>query len=250
MVLNVKNKKGETILEVMVNVRNLTRDETGVTLVAYDDDGKPVLSLRANDTYELNVSKKGYTYFNTNVTVAPVSAGGGAGVAGLTAAGSVVDMGRLGSAAGAAGGITLGGAAEAGMFMETLEIEDVELDELTTQTKMVFNNITFENNSAELNAESYAELRRIIAFMKDNPDIKIEIAAHTDDVGSESFNFKLSEKRAAYVEKFLVDNDVPKWQLVSKGYGELQPIAPNTSDENRALNRRVEIKIIDNQATE
>jgi outer membrane protein OmpA-like peptidoglycan-associated protein len=236
MVLNVKNKKGETILEVMVNVRNLTRDETGVTLVAYDDDGNPVLSLRASDTYELNVSKKGYTYFSTNIAVAPVAAGGGVGVV-ETGAVSVADLRRLVGA-------------DAETLMETLEIEDVELDELTTQTKMVFNNITFETNSADINTESYAELHRIIAFMKDNPDIKIEIAAHTDDVGSESFNFKLSEKRAAYVEKFLIDNDVPKWQLVSKGYGELQPMAPNTSDENRALNRRVEIKIIDNQATE
>ncbi|MDR0414829.1 MAG: OmpA family protein [Prevotellaceae bacterium] len=249
LVLNVKNKKGESILPVMVNVRNLTRDETGVALVAYDEDGNPVLSLRTSDTYELNVSKKGYTYFNTNISVAPVAAGGGVGVAGVGAVG-VAGSGGIGSATGGAGGIILLGGAGAGAFMETLEIKDIELDELTAQTKMVFNNITFETNSAELNAESHAELHRIIDFMKNNPHIKIEIAAHTDDVGSEVFNLKLSEKRAAYVEKFLIDSDVPKWQLVSKGYGEVQPVVPNTSDENRAINRRVEIKIIDNQATE
>jgi outer membrane protein OmpA-like peptidoglycan-associated protein len=252
LVLNVKNKKGESILPVMVEVRNLTRDETNFALVTYDENGNPVLSLRASDTYELNVSKKGYTYFNTNITVSPTSPGGGAGMAGIAAAATAVGaMDVMGAAdAGSAGAIVIGGVDGAGFFTETLEIEDVELDELTTKTKMVFNNITFETNSAELNTESYAELSRIINFMKTNPNIKIEIAAHTDDVGSESFNLKLSNKRASYVENYLISNDVPKEQLISKGYGEAQPIAPNTSDENRALNRRVEIKIIENQATE
>jgi outer membrane protein OmpA-like peptidoglycan-associated protein len=249
LVLNVKNKKGESILPVMVEVRNLTRDETSIVLVTYDENGNPVLSLRASDTYELNVSKKGYTYFNTNITVSPTSPGGGAGMAGIAAAEAAAEAAAVGSTEGAAS-LTIGGAGDEGLLMETLEIEEVELDELTTQTTMVFNNITFETNSAEVNTESYAELNRLINFMKTNPNIKIEISAHTDDVGSESFNLKLSNKRAAYVENFLISNDIPKESLVSKGYGELQPIAPNTSDENRALNRRVEIKILENQATE
>ncbi|MDR0687977.1 MAG: OmpA family protein [Prevotellaceae bacterium] len=249
LVLNVKNKKGESILPVMIEVRNLSRDETGIALVTYDENGNPVLSLRASDTYELNVSKKGYTYFNTNITVSPTGAGGVASVAAAGAVGTV-DIGSLNTATAAATGrsITLGDGG--GDFLEALEIEDVELDELTTQTKMVFNNITFETNSAELNTESYAELYRIISFLKDNPDIKIEIAAHTDDIGSDDFNIRLSNKRAVYVESFLVRNGIPKHQLVSKGYGEGQPLVPNTSDENRAINRRVELKIVENQVTE
>jgi outer membrane protein OmpA-like peptidoglycan-associated protein len=147
----------------------------------------------------LNVTKKGFTYFNT------------------------------------------------GLNFETARPEtlDVIMDSLTTQTKMVFNNITFETNSAELNTESFAELNRIVKFMNDNPAIRIEIAAHTDDVGSNEHNFRLSNKRAASVVSFLAENAIPQERLQAKGYGELQPIAPNDSAENRAKNRRVEIRIIE-----
>ena len=149
--------------------------------------------------YELNVTKKGFTYFNTALNFETTRP-------------------------------------------ETL---DIIMDSLTTQTKMVFNNITFETNSAELNAESFAELNRLMKFMNDNPAIRIEIAAHTDDVGSNEHNLRLSNKRAASVVSFLAENAISEERLQTKGYGELQPVAPNDSAENRAKNRRVEIRIIE-----
>jgi outer membrane protein OmpA-like peptidoglycan-associated protein len=199
LALNITNREGAPILPVDIEIANLQRDESGVTLVSYDDGGRPLLSLRTNDAYELNVTKKGFTYFNT------------------------------------------------GLNFETARPEtlDIIMDSLTTQTKMVFNNITFETNSAELNAESFAELNRIVKFMNDNPAIRIEIAAHTDDVGSNEHNFRLSNKRAASVVSFLTENAVPQERLQAKGYGELQPIVPNDSADNRAKNRRVEIRIIE-----
>jgi outer membrane protein OmpA-like peptidoglycan-associated protein len=199
LTLNITNSEGASILPVDIEIANLKRDESGVALVSYDKGGHPVLSLRTNDIYELNVTKKGFTYFNTALNFETTRP-------------------------------------------ETL---DIIMDSLTTQTKMVFNNITFETNSAELNAESFAELNRLVKFMNDNPAIRIEIAAHTDDMGSNEHNLRLSNKRAASVVSFLTENAISEERLRTKGYGELQPVVPNDSAENRAKNRRVEIRIIE-----
>ena len=122
---------------------------------------------------------------------------------------------------------------------------NIKLDLLTKDTKMTFNNITFEVNSSELNTASYAELNRIIDFLKLNDNVKIELSAHTDDLGSDWYNMRLSEKRAQMAAKYLTDNGIKESVILAKGYGETKPILPNTSDENRAQNRRVEIKIIE-----
>lgn len=120
----------------------------------------------------------------------------------------------------------------------------VKLKELKEDTKLTLNNITFEVNSADLNESSFLELNRVVKLMKDNPDINIEIAAHTDNVGSDAYNLKLSNRRAASVQKYLLEESVPKTRLIAKGYGEAKPLYPNDTDEHKALNRRVELKII------
>ncbi|MDR2847956.1 MAG: OmpA family protein, partial [Bacteroidales bacterium] len=198
IVLRIKDGQGASLLPATVQIANNTRDESAESIVRYEA-GIPQLWLRTNDQYELNVSKKGFTYFNTNLSFKNTST----------------------------------------------ETMDVVLDILTTQTKMVFNNITFETNSAELTSASDAELQRLLHFMKENSDIRIEISAHTDDVGSQEYNARLSDKRAASVVAFLTANDIATGRLQAKGYGKLQPIVPNTSAENRAKNRRVEIRIIE-----
>lgn len=200
LTLNVKDSEGKSVLPVNVEIKNLNRDEDPASLLTYDDNGNPLLSLRTNNAYELDVTKKGYTYFNTTL--------------------DIKTTGR--------------------------ETKDILLDLLVTTTRMIFNNITFETNSAEVNVESYAELRRLLNLMERNPELRIEISAHTDDIGSNEYNLRLSDKRAASVVKFLVDNNIKSNRVAYKGYGESRPIAANDSDENRAKNRRVEIKIIDN----
>lgn len=122
---------------------------------------------------------------------------------------------------------------------------DVELIPLKADTKITINDITFENNSADLNESSFSELNRLMELMTDNPDILVEMSAHTDDKGSDLYNNKLSEKRARSVVDYLVGKGIPETRMVAKGYGETQPIVPNTSDENRARNRRVELKILE-----
>jgi outer membrane protein OmpA-like peptidoglycan-associated protein len=120
-----------------------------------------------------------------------------------------------------------------------------ELVSLKAQTSIRLNNINFGSNSADLTSESFPELNRVVQLIKDNPAIVIEIAAHTDNVGSGSYNMVLSEKRAQSVVNYLLDNSVAPNRLVAKGYGLKSPMVPNTSDENRALNRRVEFKILE-----
>lgn len=122
---------------------------------------------------------------------------------------------------------------------------DVKLTPLKAATKITLNNITFETNSADLNSSSFEELDRVVNLMGDNPELKIEISAHTDDVGSDKYNLKLSDRRAQSVVDYLIENEIPITRLIAKGYGETQPLVNNDSDENRAKNRRVELKIID-----
>ncbi|MFW5793005.1 MAG: OmpA family protein [Bacteroidota bacterium] len=122
---------------------------------------------------------------------------------------------------------------------------EVDLVSLKEETTIRLNNIHFASNSAELNSESFAELNRVVELIFTNPKVVLEIAAHTDDVGSDSYNMMLSERRAQSVVNYLLDNEVPGNNIIAKGYGLRNPAVPNTSDENRALNRRVEFKIIE-----
>ena len=121
---------------------------------------------------------------------------------------------------------------------------NVKLKQLKEDTKLTLSDITFEVNSADLNESSYSELDRVVKLMKDNPNINIEISAHTDNVGSEAYNLRLSKRRASSVEAYLLEQLVTDSRLVSKGYGESKPAFPNDTDENKARNRRVELKII------
>lgn len=107
------------------------------------------------------------------------------------------------------------------------------------------NNIFFQTGKATLKTESFAELNRVADFLKQNPEIKIEIGGHTDNVGKAASNMKLSEARAASVAAYIVSQGVPKVNIVSKGYGLTKPVASNTTTIGKAQNRRVEFTILD-----
>jgi outer membrane protein OmpA-like peptidoglycan-associated protein len=123
----------------------------------------------------------------------------------------------------------------------TLEVIPIELD-----GKIALNNITFETNSAALKKSSQFELDQVVELMKVNPKLQVEISAHTDDVGEEDSNMKLSNKRASSALEYLVKKGVAKERMVPKGYGESKPLLENNSDENRAQNRRVELRVLKN----
>ena len=80
--------------------------------------------------------------------------------------------------------------------------------------------------------------------MNQNPTLRIEISGHTDASGTEAYNLQLSAKRAQAVADYLKQNQVSDKRFVTKGYGSQQPVAPNTTEENRQLNRRIEFKIL------
>jgi outer membrane protein OmpA-like peptidoglycan-associated protein len=109
---------------------------------------------------------------------------------------------------------------------------------------LTLDNITFETNSADLKSSSFAELDRVIELLHQNPMIIIEIAAHTDDVGNDDYNLKLSERRAQGVISYLNKKGIANNRFEAKGYGKSKPLAPNDTEEARALNRRVELIIL------
>jgi len=123
---------------------------------------------------------------------------------------------------------------------------DAKLDPLKKATKIELSDINFESNSADINKSSFEELKMLIKLLKTNPQIKIELSAHTDDVGSKAYNLKLSNKRANSVKAFLLNNDITEDQIVAKGYGEEKPAyLPIETEENRAKNRRVELEVLE-----
>ncbi|MEO1051160.1 MAG: OmpA family protein [Bacteroidota bacterium] len=120
---------------------------------------------------------------------------------------------------------------------------DVLLEPIEEGVKTVLENIFFDLNSYKLKDKSKTELNKIVRFLKDNPNIKVEIAGHTDNSGGEKYNFDLSVKRAKAVFDYLIGSEVPANILSYKGYGERQPVRPNDTEANRQMNRRIEFKI-------
>jgi OOP family OmpA-OmpF porin len=101
--------------------------------------------------------------------------------------------------------------------------------------------IQFEFNKAVIKPGiSYKILDEVAGVLTDNPKISLEVQGHTDNVGNDGYNMHLSQSRADAVRAYLVAHGVPPERLVSKGYGFHQPLVPNNSDANRALNRRVQ----------
>lgn len=134
-------------------------------------------------------------------------------------------------------------------LMETNEYVEIERDfallPITKKGKAVrLNNLFFDYNKCTLRKASFPELNRMVTFLKEHPKIKFEIAGHTDDIGSDNYNQKLSQKRADAVVKYLVDKGIDPTRIRSVGYGETKPIADNTTEEGRQKNRRVEFIIL------
>jgi OmpA-OmpF porin, OOP family len=121
---------------------------------------------------------------------------------------------------------------------------DVYLDPIKAGKSVVLNNIFFPTGSYALEDKSKTELDKIVNFLKLNSKVTIEFGGHTDDVGSDKDNLELSLKRAKSVYEYIISKGIPAARLKYKGYGETKPVAPNDSEENRQMNRRIEFKIL------
>lgn len=129
----------------------------------------------------------------------------------------------------------------------SLNVDVVSYDEMINNQKSVkINNLFFETAKYDLKTESFSELNRVAEILKraKMEGLKIEISGHTDNVGEADYNSALSEFRARSVANYLISKGVDESMLVVKGYGFTKPVMDNTTEANRALNRRVELKLI------
>ena len=190
-------------------IRNKTRDEV------IEVNANEMIALRVGDRYEIEAtSDKGYFFASTSIEIT-----------------------------------------EEGIKTESPEEEEVirvagtelemKLTPIIEDQSLNLNDILFESNSAQLSEVSFQELARVIDVMLKNPTMRVEISAHTDDVGSELYNQALSQRRANSVVDYLSANNVPQNRFEAIGYGEARPIVPNDTDDNRAKNRRVELKVLE-----
>ncbi len=118
------------------------------------------------------------------------------------------------------------------------------LTPIKTGSKITLNSIFFRRRSFSLTKSSFSELDRLVKIIKENPQMKIEVAGHTDSVGSNKYNQYLSVQRARAVVKYLLKKGVTSNQVVAKGYGETRPVATNKTVAGRQKNRRVEFVIL------
>lgn len=129
---------------------------------------------------------------------------------------------------------------------ERRPLQDIRVEEeIVDKGVFVTNDILFEFNSDEITPDSYNLLDKIGEVLEKHPGWVIEIAGHTDSIGTESYNKKLSQRRAKAVKNYIAGNfDVIPANLTAQGYGESQPIADNGTEQGRAQNRRVEFRKI------
>lgn len=126
------------------------------------------------------------------------------------------------------------------------EITDAIALEKEIRSKVNLRNIQFETGSAVLLETAKTELLALGKWLSDNGEVHLVIEGHTDDVGEVEANLRLSEERAKAVVDFLKSRGIQHGRLNAIGYGESKPLQSNGSVENRSLNRRVEIKVVEN----
>lgn len=177
---------------------------------------------------------------------AAIGAGAGAAVGaiigkatGKTATGAIV-----GAAVGGTAGAIIGRQMDKQAEELEEELEGAKVERVGEGIQITFDSaILFEFGKADLSAQAKTNLNNLAASLKEYPNTEILIAGHTDSVGSEEFNQKLSEQRANTAATYLLEQDITADRMSVIGHGESQPVASNDSDMGRAQNRRVEVAI-------
>ena len=105
-------------------------------------------------------------------------------------------------------------------------------------------NVYFDFAKYTIRPESFAELDELVSYMKWRENEKIEIAGHTDNIGNASDNQKLSEQRAEAIRQYLIKKGISASRVIAKGYGSTDPVADNSTYEDREKNRRTEVRIL------
>lgn len=131
--------------------------------------------------------------------------------------------------------------------IQTYEMNDLEmnfrLQPIEVGTTVELSDVLFEQSKTILLPQSFPELDLVVSFMKTNPDVRIELAGHTDNRGIPAQNVKLSQGRVDRVKDYLISKGIAAKRISGKGYGGNKPVASNESEDTRKLNRRVEFTI-------
>lgn len=107
-------------------------------------------------------------------------------------------------------------------------------------------NLNFDQGKAIINPKSFAGLDEIVAMMKENTNMVIQLEGHTDSSGDAGANKKISEDRVEVVKKYLISKGIPKERVKTKAFGGTQPLSGDRSSKGQSLNRRVEMRILKN----
>jgi OmpA-OmpF porin, OOP family len=117
--------------------------------------------------------------------------------------------------------------------------------QLTSKGRAIrLENLIFEIGRAVINPKSYSSLDEVVAMMKENSKVVIQLEGHTDNVGNAEKNLKLSQDRVDEVKKYLVSKGISKGRVQTKAFGGSQPISTDRTEEARSLNRRVEMRVL------
>lgn len=116
-------------------------------------------------------------------------------------------------------------------------------EEVKKKVDYAAQNILFVTGSYRLAAKSFKGLDEVVKILNDNPDMKLAIDGHTDNVGKDDFNQTLSENRANAVKQYFISKGISESRIAAAGYGETMPIADNKTAAGRQKNRRVELKL-------
>ena len=123
---------------------------------------------------------------------------------------------------------------------------NIPLQPIEKGATIVLKNIFFETGKFDLKNESKSELDKLVSLLTENPNLKIQLDGHTDNVGQEKDNLLLSTNRAKAVVGYLLSKAVNPQRLTYKGFGSTKPVAGNTTEKDRSLNRRTELSITSN----
>ena len=133
-------------------------------------------------------------------------------------------------------------------FIDDVHVEKTapkpSLERIKKGETLVLDNIYFESGKSSLLNTSFAELDKLVAMLQKRPELRIAIIGHTDNNGAAAANLSLSSSRAKAVSTYLQGKGIAPQRLESKGLGQTKPIAPNTTDDGRAKNRRVEVQVL------
>ena len=193
-----------------VSLMDLLSGEQVIAL-GTDDKGKMLTTIKLGE-YALNVSQQDYLFYSENIDVSTTT--------------SMEDPFSF------------------IVYLEPIPKKDAPAVVEAEAPKIILKNIFFETGSAELLSKSEGEITKLVNLLNDNPSLKIKILGHTDNVGSESANLKLSAERAKAVYDKLLARSIDRNRLQYEGKGESLPIAENETEEGRSINRRTEFFII------